>query len=64
MDITLMKKQLWDKEYNKYVSFKNTEPSFRLGMLHSNNLIDINEKYKVLERVKVLDVVVKKDKRF
>ena len=57
-------KQLWKGDYNKYASFKNTELSVRLGMLYLNNLIKINEKYKVLEGVKVLDVVVKEDKRF
>ena len=59
-----MKKQLQNRDYSKYVSFENTEPSIRLRILYSNNLIEINEKYKVLEGVKVLDVVVKEDERF
>ena len=64
VDEVLRNNNLWDRDYTKYVSFKVTDPNVRLGMIHSNNLIDINAKYEVLEGVSVIDIAIYNTQRY
>ena len=60
----LKNNNLWDGDYTKYVSFKTIDLNVRLGMLHSNNLIDVNAKYKVLEGVSIINIAIYNTKRY
>ena len=44
--------------------FKIIDLNVRLGILHSNNLIDVNAKYEVLEGVSVIDIAIYNTKRY
>ena len=58
VDYQLMNNSLQDSDYTKYVSFKNIDPKVQLGMLYSNNLVEVKEKYEVLEGVSVINVAI------
>ena len=53
---------LWDRNYTKYVSFKDTNTDIRLGALHANNMINTKSKFKILENVSVNQLVKVKNK--
>ena len=46
----------------RYTSFKATDSNVHLGILHSNNLVNIDVKYEVLENINVHDVVIEQGK--
>ena len=58
MDITL-----YDRDITKYVSFCEVDLQIKLGALYVNNVQNIQAKYKVLEGVRVYNVIDKKGKR-
>ena len=63
-DYELMNNSLWDRDYLKYVLFKNTELKVWLGILHLNNLVEVKEKFEVLEGVSAIDVAIVQGKRY
>ena len=48
---------LSDKDIKKCVSFRKVDLQTKLGALHTNNIHNIDIKYKVLEGVKVHNVI-------
>ena len=52
-----MKQTFWDRENTYYVSFKGLDITVRLGMLHSNNMVQSEAKFEVLEGLNVFDVI-------
>ena len=52
-----MGKVLQDRDYTRYVSFKGTSADNMLGILHTNNMVNIKAKYKVLEDLSVNQLV-------
>ena len=52
-----MDEVLWEGDYSRYVSFKGTDSKLRLGMLHSNNMVNVEGKFKVLKKVNKNDVI-------
>ena len=57
VDHKLMKKVRWDRDYTKYISFKETNLKTKLGMLHINNMFNSNVKFKALEGINVIDII-------
>jgi len=57
MDRMLINIKLWNRDITKYISFQEIDLQTKLGVLHENNMNNSQGKYKVLEGVKVHDVV-------
>ena len=57
MDRMLINIKLWNRDITKYISFQEIDLQTKLGALHANNMNNSQGKYKVLEGVKVHDVV-------
>ena len=53
IDNQLIEMSLWEGNYTRYMSFKATNTDIRLGALHTNNMVNIRDKYKFLENVSV-----------
>ena len=47
-----------DRENTKYTLFKVTNVNLRLGILHSNNLVNIDVKYEILEDKNMYNMIV------
>ena len=58
IDNQLMEMSLWEGNHTRYVSFKATNANIRLGALHTSNMVNIREKYKILENVLVNQLVI------
>ena len=57
VDSKLMGKVLQEEDYSRYVSFKGTDSKLRLGMLHSNDMVNVEGKFEVLNKVNVNDMI-------
>ena len=57
MDRMLINIKLQNRDITKYISFQEIDLQTKLGALHENNMNNSQGKYKVLEGVKVHDVV-------
>ena len=52
-----MNLNLWDKNYMRYISFKETSVETRRGALCANNITNIRLKYEILEDVLVNQII-------
>ena len=48
---------LWEGNHTRYVSFKATNADIRLEVLYANNIVNIRDKYEILENVSVNQLV-------
>jgi len=53
----LMEMSLWEGNHTRYVSFKATNADIRLGALYTNNMVNIRDKYEILDNVSVNQLV-------
>ena len=48
-----MQSKTWNSENTQYVLFKEINPETRLHIIHSNNIKNIEGKFKVLENINI-----------
>ena len=53
----LMEKNLWEGDHTRYISFKATNANIRLRALHANNIVNIRDKYEILDNISVNQLV-------
>lgn len=59
-----MKQIFWDGENTYYVSFKGSDIIIRLGILHSNNLVQSEAKFEVFEGLNVFNMIIIKEEKY
>ena len=57
IDNQLIEMNLWEGNHTRYVLFKATNADIRLGALYTNNMVNIRDKYEILENVSVNQLV-------